>query len=91
MGPNLPTDDPDDPSRLAEAQASVATAITVTGRQVPHELERDAAALLASIWTVSARHGIQPEDWAAVAALPTTCIDVLVAVKRRPRSDRPDE
>jgi hypothetical protein len=39
------------------------------------EVKEAAAALLASLFTVGLRHGITPADWAAVAALPTSCLD----------------
>jgi peptidoglycan/LPS O-acetylase OafA/YrhL len=39
------------------------------------EVKGAAAALLADLFTVSLRHGITPVDWAAVAALPTACLD----------------
>lgn len=39
------------------------------------EVKQAAAALLANLFTVGLRHGITPADWAAVAALPTSCLD----------------
>lgn len=73
---------------LLEARSSVATAVSVTGRQVPDKLEQEAALLLRDLWVVSADHGVEPADWAATnARLPVACVDVLVAVARRPRTD----
>lgn len=83
--PNLPNDNALYRRMLHEAHVAVATAISVTGRQVPYELEQRAGELLAALWLISSRYGVEPSDWAAVAALPTSCIDVLVAVERRPR------
>lgn len=77
-----------DTNLLNEARASVATAISITGRQVPYDLQETARELLAEIWGVSDRYWVRPEDWAAVTALPMACLDVLVAVERRPRTER---
>lgn len=73
-----------DDNLLSEARASVATAISITGRQVPYDLQQNAGEMLAEIWEVSARYWVRPEDWAAVTALPMACLDVLAAVERRP-------
>lgn len=58
------------------------------------EVKEAAAALLASLFTVGLRHGITPADWAAVAALPTSCLGVCRlrqerADPRRTEHDRP--
>lgn len=39
------------------------------------EVREAAAALLADLFAVGLRHGITPADWAAAAALPTSCLD----------------
>lgn len=39
------------------------------------ELRESAAALLADLFAVGIRYGITPAEWAAVAALPTSCLD----------------
>lgn len=71
---------------LRQAHAAVATAVTVTGRQVPHDLQQTAGELLSALWAASTAYGVAPEDWAATSArLPAVCVDVLAAVERRPR------
>jgi hypothetical protein len=39
------------------------------------EVKDAAVALLADLLTAGLRHGITPADWAAVSALPTSCLD----------------
>jgi len=39
------------------------------------QVKEAAAALLATLFTAGLWHGITPADWAAVAALPTSCLD----------------
>jgi hypothetical protein len=52
-----------------------------------------AAALLADIYATGLRHGITPEDWAAVAGLDIECLDAIRWRDRvnrsRPRVERP--
>lgn len=61
-----------------------------------HELapgQRDAAvALLADLYATGLRHGITPEDWAAVAGLDIECLDAIRfrdRVRHRSRAERP--
>jgi hypothetical protein len=49
-----------------EARAAVVTTITVSGRQLRAELETAAIGLLADVWAVGLRHGVQPGDAAVV-------------------------
>lgn len=77
-----------DATLLKEAHADVTTALVIDGRQVPEALAHQAAVLLADLWATSLRHGVGPEDWAATSArLPKVCVDVVVAVRRRPHFD----
>jgi hypothetical protein len=78
MSGNLPTLHDD-------AHTAILTMVTINGRQVPAVLEETAGDLLADLWEAGLRHGVQPGDWRAVAALPTTCIDVLVLAEARRR------
>lgn len=64
-----------------------------------HELapgQRDAAvALLADLYATGLRHGITPEDWAAVAGLDIECLDAIRFRDRvrhsRSRAERPHD
>lgn len=77
-----------DATLLKEAHADVTTALVIDGRQVPEALTHQAAVLLADLWETSLRHGVEPADWASTSArLPKVCVDVIVAVQRRPRID----
>lgn len=42
-----------------------------------------AARLLADLYTVGLEHGVTPQDWAAVTALPGACWDAARALARR--------
>lgn len=57
--------------------------------RTPDSVEaKDAAvALLADLLTAGLRHGIAPGDWAAVTALPTSCLDACR--QRQNRTSRP--
>ena len=52
---------------------------------VSSDLRDAAAALLAELFTVGLRYGVTPADWAGVADLPSSCLDVC-----RQRSARSD-
>lgn len=51
------------------------------------EVKHGAVALLADLLTAGLRHGITPADWAAVTALPTSCLDACR--QRQIRTSRP--
>lgn len=51
------------------------------------EVKDAAVALLADLLTAGLRHGIAPGDWAAVTALPTSCLDACR--QRQNRTSRP--
>ncbi len=46
-----------------------------TSAQNHVEVREGPAVLLADLFAVGLRHGISPADWAAVAELPTSCLD----------------
>ncbi len=69
------------PARLLAARIKIDACPTLT--PVSGDLRDAAAALLAELFTVGLRHGITPADWAAVAALPTSCLDACRARQAR--------
>ncbi len=66
---------------LLAARTKIDACPTLT--PVSSDLRDAAAALLAELFTVGLRHGITPADWAAVAALPTSCLDACRARQAR--------
>jgi hypothetical protein len=53
----------------------------------PTQVER-AAALLADLWIVAARHGISADHWGHAAHLPRAALDAVTAPPRRPPGSR---
>lgn len=62
---------PDDLLRFARARIDDCPTRTPAN----DEVEAAAAALLTGLLTAGLRHGITPTDWAAVTALPMSCLD----------------
>lgn len=79
--------EPYGPALLDLARADITTTLAATGRQVPQDVAEHAADLLAAFWAYGVRHGVQPEDWRAVASLPTICLDAMAMVERRRRGE----
>jgi hypothetical protein len=72
--------DVSDPGELQElAERKV---LAASGRAELGSAGRAAAALLTDLYRAGLRHGITPQDWAAVAALPTACWDATAAAIR---------
>jgi hypothetical protein len=69
------------PTLRDQARAAVATAIIVTGRQVPVPLEESAVALLADLWAAGLRYGVRLSDWQATTSPPTAFLDVRTFVR----------
>lgn len=50
---------------------------------VTDEQRQAATALLADLYEAGERHGVDPDDWAAVTAMPSAALDVVRATDRR--------
>jgi hypothetical protein len=63
------------------------------GRELSPEQREAAVALLADLYATGLRHGVTPEDWAAVAGLDIESLDAIRWRDRvnrsRPKAERP--
>jgi hypothetical protein len=69
--------EPSELRELAEGKILAASGLEELG-----PAGRAATVLLTDLYRAGLRHGITPQDWAAVAALPTACWDATVAAIR---------
>ena len=69
--------EPSEMQELAEGKIQAASGLRELG-----PAGRAAALLLTDLYRAGLRHGISPQDWVAMAALPTACWDATVATAR---------
>jgi hypothetical protein len=86
--PIHPQHAPADPAAARAAVQQLADERAARGAHLPPEHVEAAAALLADLWAVAARHGITPDQWGWRSHLPRAALDTIGARERHGRASR---